>query len=215
MSSPAITAAITATTAAAAASAANPIVSGSAAAAASVDAPRRRIIRIAAVGWAAPLAIGSWAATATTTPGDRLVEEDAEGTPAPLTLSDLKPGKPMLAYPFDPRSGKRRDETRLNKVLLIRLPEAEMTAETRARAAGGVLAYSAVCTHQGCDTKTWLAKEKALVCFCHSSKFALLDGATVISGPASRALPALPLALDGEQLVVAGAFTAPPGGNPA
>ena len=208
MSSPAITAA---------ASAANPIASGSAAAAASVDAPRRRIIRIAAVGWAAPLAITSWpaAATATTTPGDRLVEEDAEGTPAPLTLSDLKPGKPMLAYPFDPRSGKRRDETRLNKVLLIRLPEAEMTAETRARAAGGVLAYSAVCTHQGCDTKTWLAKEKALVCFCHSSKFALLDGATVISGPASRALPALPLALDGEQLVVAGAFTAPPGGNPA
>ena len=100
-------------------------------------------------------------------------------------------------------------------MLLIRLPEAEMTAETRARAAGGVLAYSAVCTHQGCDTKTWLAKEKALVCFCHSSKFALLDGAIVISGPAPRALPALPLALDGEQLVVAGAFTAPPGGSPA
>ena len=211
MSSPANTAAITA-----AASAANPTVSGSVAAAASVDAPRRRIIRIAAVGFAAPLGIASWPATATaTTTGDRLVEDDAEGAPVPLTVADLKLGKPMLAYPFDPSSGKRRDETRLNKVLLIRLPEAEMTAETRARAAGGVLAYSAVCTHQGCDVKTWLSKERALVCYCHSSKFALLDGAAVISGPASRALPALPLALDGEQLVVAGAFTAPPGGNPA
>ena len=204
MSSPAITAATSPANA-----------SASAAVTAGVDAPRRRIIRIAAVGFAAPLVIASWPAGAAATTGDRLVEEDAEGTPAPLTIADLRPGKPMLAYPFDPRSGKRRDETRLNKLLLIRLPEAEMTPETRARAAGGVLAYSAVCTHQGCDTKTWLAKEKALVCFCHSSKFALLDGATVISGPASRALPALPLALDGEQLVVAGAFTAPPGGNPA
>ena len=191
-----------------------PAATSQAAASAGFDAPRRRVIRIAAVGLAAPLAIASRPAAAAA-PGDRLVEDDAEGAPAPLTLSDLKPGKPMLAYPFDPSSGKRRDETRLIKVLLIRLPEAEMTAETRARAAGGVLAYSAVCTHQGCDTKTWLAKEKALVCFCHSSKFALLDGAIVISGPAPRALPALPLALDGEQLVVAGAFTAPPGGSPA
>ena len=203
MSSPAITAAT---------SAANPTASGSAAAAASVDAPRRRIIRIAALSLAAPLAIASRPAVASA--GDRLVEDDAEGAPAPLTVADLKPGKPMLAYPFDPSSGKRRDETRLNKVVLIRLPEAEMTAETRARAAGGVLAYSAVCTHQGCDVKTWLSKERALVCYCHSSKFALLDGAAVISGPASRALPALALALDGEQLVIAGAFTAPPGGSP-
>ena len=180
----------------------------------SFNAPRRRVIRIAALSLAAPLVLASRPATAASA-GDRLVEDDAEGTPVPLTVADLKLGKPMLAYPFDPSSGKRRDETRLNKVVLIRLPEAEMTAETRARAAGGVLAYSAVCTHQGCDVKTWLSKERALVCYCHSSKFALLDGAAVISGPASRALPALALALDGEQLVVAAAFTAPPGGSPA
>ena len=185
-----------------------------AAATAGFNAPRRRVIRIAAIGLAAPLVIASRPAAAAVI-GDRLVTDDDEGTPVPLTVADLKLGKPMLAYPFDPSSGKRRDETRLNKVVLIRLPEAEMTAETRARAAGGVLAYSAVCTHQGCDVKTWLSKERALVCYCHSSKFALLDGAAVISGPASRALPALALALDGEQLVVAAAFTAPPGGNPA
>ena len=183
----------------------------------SLNAPRRRVIRIAALSLAAPLVMASRPATATAaaSAGDRLVEDDAEGAPAPLTVADLKPGKPMLAYPFDPSSGKRRDETRLNKVVLIRLPEAEMTAETRARAVGGVLAYSAVCTHQGCDVKTWFSKERALVCYCHSSKFALLDGAAVISGPASRALPALALALDGEQLVIAAAFTAPPGGSPA
>lgn len=179
-----------------------------------VDAPRRRVIGIAAAGLAAPLATLAPPAFAAVR-GDRLVEEDAEGTPQPLRTADLKPGKPMLAFPLNGKTGKPRDETRLNKLVLIRLPEAEMTPATRERAAGGVLAYSAICTHQGCDVKTWLAKEKALVCFCHSSKFALLDGAAVLAGPATRALPAVPLALEGDQLVIAGGFTAPPGGAAA
>lgn len=184
------------------------------AAEAGFNAPRRRVIRIAAAGLAAPMALALRPAVAAAA-GDRLVEEDAEGTPTPLRVADLKPGKPLLAYPFDARQGKARSDTRLNKIVLIRLPEAEMAPETRARAAGGVLAYSAICTHQGCDVKTWLAKEKALVCFCHSSKFALLDGGAVQSGPANRALPAVPLALEGDLLVIAGGFTAQPGGAPA
>ena len=181
--------------------------------AARVNAPRRRVIRIAAAGLAAPLAFAAWPA-AESLAGDRLVEEDAEGAPAPLRVADLKPGKPMVAFPFDAKRNAARDDSRLNKIVLIRLPEADMSTETRARAAGGVLAYSAVCTHQACDVKTWLSKEKALVCYCHSSKFALLDGGAVIAGPASRALPAIPLALDGDHLVIAGAFTATPGGSP-
>ena len=182
--------------------------------AAPADARRRRIIRIAAVGLSAPLALAAWP-TAAPWAGDRLVEDDVEGTPAPLRVGDLKPGKPVVALPFDAKRNAPRDETRLNKIVLIRLSEAEMSPETRARAAGGVLAYSAICTHQGCDVKTWFAKEKSLVCYCHSSKFALLDSGVVVAGPATRALPAIPLALDGDQLVIAGAFTAPPGGSPA
>jgi rieske iron-sulfur protein len=158
----------------------------------------------------APLALTALPAAAVVK-GDRLVLEDAEGAPAPLRASDLKIGKPVLVYPLDAASGKQRNETRLNKLVLIRLAESEMNAQTRARAAGGVLAYSAICTHQSCDVKTWLAKEKALVCFCHSSKFALLDGGVVTSGPATRALPAIPLALEGDFLVISGAFTSRPG----
>jgi rieske iron-sulfur protein len=181
---------------------------------AAIDRPRRRVIRIAVAGLAAPMAVVTRPAVAAAA-GDRLVEEDAEGAPQPLRVADLKPGKPMLAYPFDTKAGKARTDTRLNKLVLIRLPEAEMTPETRARAAGGVLAYSAICTHQACDVKTWLAKEKALVCFCHSSKFALLDSGAVVGGPATRALPAVPLALEGDQIVIAGGFSAPPGGAAA
>jgi rieske iron-sulfur protein len=181
--------------------------------AARVNAPRRRVIRIAAAGLTAPLAFAALPAAEPLT-GDRLVEEDADGTPAPLRVADLKLGKPVVAFPFDAKRNAPRNDSRLNKIVLIRLPEADMSAETRARAAGGVLAYSAVCTHQACDVKTWLSKEKALVCYCHSSKFALLDGGAVTAGPASRALPAIPLALEGDQLVIAGAFTAAPGGSP-
>jgi rieske iron-sulfur protein len=175
------------------------------------DAGRRRVIRIAAAGAAAPWLLAAGAAQAGAVAGDLLVEEDAEGAPAPLRVADLKPGKPLLAYPFDAKLGKPRNDTRLNKLVLIKLPEADMAPDTRARSAGGVLAYSAICTHQSCDVKTWLSKENALVCFCHSSKFALLDNAAVISGPASRPLPAVPLQLDGDRLVVAGGLSARPG----
>lgn len=175
------------------------------------DTGRRRVIQIAAAGMAAPWLMGAGSAHASPAAGDLLVEEDADGAPAPLRLSDLKPGKPLLAYPLDAKLGKPKAESRLNKLVLIRLSESDMTPETRARSAGGVLAYSAICTHQSCDVKTWLSKENALVCFCHSSKFALLDNAAVLSGPASRPLPSVPLRLDGDRLVVAGSFSAKPG----
>ena len=174
---------------------------------------RRRIIKITAASLAAPWALAVGLAHAKPMPGDRLVEEDAEGTPTPLRVSDLRPGKPLLAFPFDAAKGEVRSDSRLNKIVLMRFAENEMNAETKARSAGGVVAFSAICTHQGCDVKTWLAKEQALVCFCHSSKFLPFEGGSVASGPAPRALPVLPLSLDGDQLVIAGAFSTPPGGT--
>lgn len=177
------------------------------------DETRRRIIKITAAGFAAPWALAGGLAHAKPMPGDRLVEEDAEGPPTPLRVSDLRPGKPLLAFPFDAAKGDVRSDSRLNKIVLMRFADADMNAETQGRSAGGVLAFSAICTHQGCDVKTWLSKEQALVCFCHSTKFLLLDGARVASGPASRALPFLPLSLDGDQLVIAGAFSTQPGGT--
>lgn len=172
---------------------------------------RRQVIRIALAGMAAPWASSSHAAQAEMMQGDRLVEEDAEGTPTPLKVSDLRVGKPLVAYPFDTKKSLVRNETRLNKIVLLKLADSDLNATTQARAAGGVIAYSAICTHQACDVKTWLAKEKALVCFCHSSKFSLLEEGAVTSGPALRSLPSLPLGLDGDQLVIAGAFSAAPG----
>lgn len=172
---------------------------------------RRRVIQIAALGLAGGIAMPAAFAQSPLKAGDRLVPDDHEGKPVALRPADLKPGKPLLAFAFDPSTGSVRNESRLNKLVLLRLDEAELDAATKARAAGGVLALSAICTHQACEVKTWLAKERALVCFCHSSKFRPLEGGAVASGPAARSLPTLPLKLEGGELVVAGPFSAAPG----
>ena len=132
-----------------------------------------------------------------------LVDADAEADFKPLRPTDLALGKPLLVYPFDVKTGSPKNQSRANKLVVIRLPEDQMETATKGRSASGVLAYSALCTHQACDVKTWIAKEKVLVCFCHASKFDLLDGAKVVDGPASRPLPSFSLKLDGEFLAIA------------
>lgn len=177
---------------------------------------RRKVLRLAAGGLVAGLTLAGRGAQAGTPvarviPGDLLVADDADGEPTPLKVADIKPGKPLLAFPFDAAKKQPRSETRLNKVVLIRFAESELDAKLKAVSAGGVLAFSSVCTHNGCDVKTWMAKEQVLACFCHGSKFSPTQGGVVMGGPAPRPLPLLPLALKDDTLVVAGDFTAPPG----
>lgn len=175
---------------------------------------RRQVIRIGAATCAA-VALGplrAQSAAARPTSGDLFVADDVEKDPVGVKAADLAVGKPILVYPFDPVSKQIRNDSRLNKVVLVKVNEDDMDAETKKRAAGGVLAFSAVCTHQACDAKTWLPNDKALVCFCHASKFLVHEGGRVSAGPAPRALPMLPLKLQGDQLAVAAPFTSPPGG---
>ena len=172
---------------------------------------RRRVFQIAAASVATGLTGLGFPAHAAPAVGDRLVLDDVEGDPIALKVGDLKVGKPVVAFAFDPATKAVRNDSRLHKVTLIKFEESQLDEQTKALAAGGVLAFSAICTHQACEVKTWIAKEKALVCYCHSSKFLPLEGGKLESGPAPRGLPTLPLKLDGEQLVVAGDFSARPG----
>jgi Rieske Fe-S protein len=167
----------------------------------SVDQGKRQTIKWVSMGGLTMLPFMSAQAQSDAGP-IYLVDADAETDFKPLRPADLAIGKPMLVFPFDSKSGKPKNETRMNKLVVIRLPEDQMTPETRARCASGVLAYSGICTHQSCEVKTWISKENALACFCHASKFALLDSAKVVGGPAPRPLPAIPLAMNGEFLSV-------------
>jgi Rieske Fe-S protein len=115
-------------------------------------------------------------------------------------------GPPVLVYPMESATQTVRDGSRLNRVLLVRFAPEALSESTRAYAAEGVVGYSAICTHTGCDVAGWQEQKKQLVCPCHTSTFDAKDRALVVSGPAPRPLPMLPLWLVNGQLTVAGAF---------
>lgn len=114
------------------------------------------------------------ASTATTTPG------------ATGTLSSAPPAAGALAAVADvPVGGSLAAEVDGKPVVL-----AQPTA-------GTVVCWSAVCTHQGCTVAAGGAK---LPCPCHGSVFDAATGA-VVRGPARRALPAVPVTVQGGQVV--------------
>jgi rieske iron-sulfur protein len=147
-------------------------------------------------------------------PGDFLVLADPGHESTPLRPADLKLGDdPTLAWSLDPTTKLPRDGTRLNQLLLMRFDPATLGSTEKPRAADGVVAYSAICTHQGCTVTDWLTAKQVLQCPCHQSEYDPRNGAKVMVGPAPRALPALPLKLIGGVLVVAAPFTDRVGGE--
>ena len=139
--------------------------------------------------------------------GDLIVKA-GDAAKRPLTPADIPLGAMQtVAWAMDPADGTVRSGSRLNAVMLLRLDPATLAPETRERSADGVVAYTLICTHNGCDIDDWLAAVQQVSCSCHSSTFDPKDGAKVVDGPAPRPLPALPLKIVDGKLVVARAFT--------
>jgi len=140
--------------------------------------------------------------------GDQFVFSSGDREGQIITPNDLQMGGPQqLGYPMDPGTKVVRKGSALNEVLLVRLDPADLTEETRAHAAEGIVAYSAVCTHQQCSVSMWQAQAKNLFCSCHASQFDPRDRARVVDGPAPRRLPMLPLKMVDGVLTAAGEFT--------
>jgi rieske iron-sulfur protein len=128
----------------------------------------------------------------------------------PLAPADIPlGGRQTMAWPMDPADKTLRSGSRLNRVMLLRLDSEKLSPETKSRAVDGVVAYTAICTHAGCEITEWISEEQLLFCPCHESKFEPKDGAKVVDGPAPRMLPALPLKLVEGKLAVAKPFTSP------
>jgi len=139
--------------------------------------------------------------------GDFLVSIEGETTAA-LAPEDVPTGgPPVLAWPMDPADKTVRKESRLNKILLVRLQPSSLVGVTGERAAEGVVAYSAICPHAGCEVNVWAAEQQLLECSCHFSHYNPREAAAVVDGPAPRALAALPLKIVDGKLAVAKPFT--------
>lgn len=160
------------------------------------------------VGFAPPVVCQDDQASVRPNEGDVLVRL-GDSSATPLTPDDIPLGAGQtMAWPMDPANKTIRSGSRLNQLLLLRLDPARLSPATRSIAADGVVAYTAICTHNGCDIEDWLADDQLLSCSCHDSTFDPKDSGKVVDGPAPRMLPALPLTVVGGKLVVAKPFTA-------
>jgi Rieske Fe-S protein len=140
-------------------------------------------------------------------PDDRFVFLTGPKKGQVVRAEDLALGGPQVqAYPIAP-DGTVRSDNRLNLVILTRFDPAALADETRARAANGVVAYSAICTHQGCPVNMWSKERNAMVCSCHGSIFDPRNAAEVIDGPAPRPLAALGLKLKDGIVTAASSFS--------
>jgi len=124
-------------------------------------------------------------------------------------------GPPIFVWPMEPATRLVRNGSRLNKVLLLRLDPAMLDGATRDHAADGVVAYTAICPHTGCDVTDWLAEPRLLECPCHNSQYNPHADGALVAGPAPRPLPALPLKIADGKLMVAKPFTSRVGFTPA
>lgn len=140
--------------------------------------------------------------------GDELVFAKGEKKGQTIATADLaQDGVVVEAWPKDPASGTVRSGSRLNRVLVLRIDPAGIDEKTAPRAAeGGILAYSAFCTHAGCFIENYRPQEKAIYCHCHNSMFNPRENGKVVSGPAKAALAGLPVKVEGDRLLVAGEF---------
>jgi ubiquinol-cytochrome c reductase iron-sulfur subunit len=97
-----------------------------------------------------------------------------------------------------------------SQVVLLRMPPEVLTTRTvDGGAVEGWVAYSKICTHAGCSVGLFGVDNRQpdtlrqLVCPCHQSVFDPVDGARPVAGPATRSLPQLRLAVDGQGFLVA------------
>jgi ubiquinol-cytochrome c reductase iron-sulfur subunit len=137
------------------------------------------------------------------------------GVPHEISLvrpEDQEAGSMETVFPF--RESERGDEEALlhalrrsdNPVMLIRLrPGTEVIQRSGQENFhyGDYYAYSKICTHLGCPTSLYETQSQRILCPCHQSQFLATEYAKPIFGPATRALPQLPITVNDEGYLVA------------
>ena len=120
---------------------------------------------------------------------------------------DLAAGSIATVFPYKRSWSEREAQEALrasdSPVMLIRLyPEQGARVIPRKGQVGfnygDYYAYSKICTHLGCPASLYEAQTARLLCPCHQSQFDMLEYAKPVFGPATRALPQLPIGVNDE-----------------
>ena len=143
------------------------------------------------------------------------------GTNRPITPAEFSsPGSIISVVP----EGYQDDDDALAKaaVIIIKFRPGQLDYTTENHAVGGkvveswtvsdIVAYSKICTHVGCPAALYEQTSHHILCPCHQSTFDATQGARVLFGPATRALPQLPIGVDSQGYLIAmGDFQEPVG----
>lgn len=136
-------------------------------------------------------------------PGRRLVDATGE----PILAAAMAADEVRTVFP-EGAEGDAKAQALLIGTRPDQLDHEALAVET----VGELVCYSKVCTHAGCPVGLYRASVGELICPCHQSMFDVNRGAEVVSGPAGRPLPQLPLGVDDEgYLVATGDFSQPVG----
>jgi ubiquinol-cytochrome c reductase iron-sulfur subunit len=127
--------------------------------------------------------------------GSRVVTLDGR----PVRLGDLEVDGDLTVFP------EGHVDDALAQTILINVGRAPQRVRKGRQtwSQNGYVAYSKVCTHAGCPVGLYRSTSHELLCPCHQSTFAVLDGCRPVFGPATRPLPQLPLAVDPEGYLIA------------
>jgi ubiquinol-cytochrome c reductase iron-sulfur subunit len=148
------------------------------------------------------------------------------GKPVPLTREDGTPiypedvsvGGQITVFPGIP--GGATNDFADSPTLLINLRDEDanrLRGQLKSLNKGSMwnnfVAYSKICTHLGCPASLYEQQNNILLCPCHQSQFLITDNARPIFGPATRALPMLPIKVDETNgyLVATGDYKVPVG----
>jgi len=135
--------------------------------------------------------------------GDFLVFQKGEKKGEIIREEHVPMGGPVvMAFPMDPETGTIRKKSRLNQVLILRVEPSSLSEKTQVNAVNGIVAYSSVCSHQGCVINTWNEEKQRILCMCHGSGFDARNEGKALNGPAVRRLAGLPLTTQDGILVV-------------
>jgi ubiquinol-cytochrome c reductase iron-sulfur subunit len=117
----------------------------------------------------------------------------------PLNVASLPVGGVLTVFP----DGDEGDPNAATLLIRVEPELLRLQGDAATWAPDGFVAYSKICTHAGCPVGLYRANQHTLICPCHQSEFAVLEGARPVSGPAARPLPQLPIRLEPD-----GTFTA-------
>ena len=159
-----------------------------------------------AEGNESPLLVTGWASP----DGEKVYLRRDTGDPHKVVLArpeDMDAGSMETVFPF--RRSEEDDEEALARglrradspVMLIRLRPGTEVVQRKGQEGynyGDYWAYSKVCTHLGCPTSLFEQQTNRILCPCHQSQFDATVYCKPIFGPATRALPQLPIDVDEE-----------------